>query len=211
VKSHSAPFQGRIFLFVSVGLYRHHRHQGRLSGGVKAAWAVCNKMWSSCTSRRRASSSWAWAWTWACRAVTRASVLPSWLLTGWSFGWSSTSQRKPWGVGSWWAVSSPLPMRRLIVSVDTPRRRAASPTDTFSTISLPPGMGNSIGLCLGRCLCVAWAIAARSLQREGEHLSPPLPVGPPRTAETRPVRRPAPMPPTTNRGAENRYVRGCRV
>jgi len=222
--SHSAPFRERICFYAakqahvgqvtpcrSVSAYFHHRHQGRLSGAPSAAWAVCSKMWSSWTSRRRASSSSAWAWTWACRMVTRASVLPSWLLRGWSLGSKSISHRKPWGVGSRCASSFPLPMRRLIVSVETPKRRAASPTDTFSTIFLLFGMGNSIGVCLGNRLGAAWAIAARSLPREGEHRSFPPSTGPPSQRRTRPAGGPALMPPTTNRGAENRYVRGCRV
>jgi len=144
-------------------VYYHHRHQGRLSGAVSAAWAVCSRTWSSWTSRRRASSSSAWAWTWACSVVTRTSRWLSWPFKGWSFGCSSISQRYPWGVGSWWAVNSPLPMRRRIVSVDTPKRRAASPTDTFSTTFLPLGMGNSIGFCLGNRLGAAWASSGRFL------------------------------------------------
>jgi len=137
-------------------VYLHHCHHGRLFGGVNAAWAVWSRTCNSETSRRLASSSSAWAWTWACSVVTRTSRLASWPFRGWSFGCSSTSQRYPWGVGSRWAVSSPLPMRRLIVSVDTPKRRAASPTDTFSTTFLPAGMGNSIGVCLGNRLGAAW-------------------------------------------------------
>jgi len=135
--------------------YFHHLHQRRLLGAVSTAWAVCSKTCSSWTSRRRASSSSPWAWTWVWSAITKASRLLSWPFAG--LGTSSTSQRYPWGVGFWWAVSSPLPMRRRIVSVDTPKRRAASPTDTFSTISLLFRMGNSIGLCIGICLVGAQA------------------------------------------------------
>jgi len=205
--SHSAPFQGRIFFNAlqlthggrltpcrSASDYFHHRHQGRLSGAVSADWAVCSRTWSSCTSRRRASSSSAWAWTWAWRVVTRTSRLLSWLFKGWLSSSSSTSHRNPWGVGSWWAVNSPLPMRRRIVSVETPKRRAASPIDTFSTTFLPSGMGNSICVCGGGCLGVAWAGCGRfwlglstcsaALPKGGrasELFLPP--VGPPRTAE----------------------------
>jgi len=207
--SHSAPFQGRIYFYASqlahggqarpfrvASNYLHNFHQGRLSGAVSAAWAVCSSTWSSWTSRwnswtslRRASSSSAWAWTWAWRMVTKAAVLPSWSLTGWLSGWSSTSQRYPWGVGSLWASSSPLPMRRRIVSVETPKRRAASPIDILSTIFLLFGLGNSIGVYLSNRLGAAWVIARRfcpgtmpqavDLQgTESLELSLP-PVGPP--------------------------------
>jgi len=138
-------------------VYFHHRHQELLLGAASAVWAVCNRTWSSCTSRLLASSSSPWAWTWVWSVVTRTCRLLSWLFNGWSFGSSSTSQRYPWGVGFWWAVSSPLPMRRRIVSVDTPKRLAASPTDTFSTAFLSLGMGNSIGVCPGVCVGAAQA------------------------------------------------------
>jgi len=174
--SNSAPFMGRIHFFASqlthsghlapcrsVSDHFHQRHHGRLSGAVSAFWAVCSRTWSCWTSTRRASSSWAWAWIWACSVVTKASVLPSWLLSGWSLGSNSISHRYPWGVGSRWASSSPLLMRRRIVSVDTPKRRAASPIDTFSTTFLPLGMGNSIGGCLGNRLGAAWASSGRIL------------------------------------------------
>jgi len=135
--------------------YFHHFHQVRLSGAVKAACAVCSNTWSSWTSLRRESSSSDWAWTCSWSIFTRASTSLLWALSGWSFSCSSTSHRKPWGVGCRLAVSSPLLMRRRIVSVDTPRRRAASPTDIFSTILLLVGMGNSIGFCPGGCLGTA--------------------------------------------------------
>jgi len=133
-------------------VYHHLRHQGWLFGAVNAVWAVWSRTCSSWTSRRRASSSSAWAWTWACRVTTRLSSplllwcpFISWLpLSG-----NSTCQRNPWAVGSWWAVSVPLPMRRLIVSAETPRRVAASPMDTVSTFFLRLEVGTSIGVCLG--------------------------------------------------------------
>jgi len=137
--------------------YFHHLHQERLSGAVNAACAVCSSTWSSWTSRRRASSSSDWAWTCVWSMFTKASTSLLWPLGGWALGCSSTSQRKPWGVGSRCAVSSPLLMRRRIVSVDTPRRTAASPTDTFSTILLLVGMGNSICFCPCGCLGTAQA------------------------------------------------------
>jgi len=52
-------------------------------------------------------------------------------------------------------------MRRRIVSVDTPKRLAASPIDTFSTTVLLFGMGNSIGFCLGNRLGAARASSGR--------------------------------------------------
>jgi len=265
--SHSAPLQGRISFYAlqlhggqakpwrSVSDYFHHRHQERLSGAVSAVWALCSSTWSSWTSLRRASNSSPWAWTWACRVVTSTSRLLSWLFKCWSSGPNSTSHRYPWGVGSLWASSSPLPMRRRTVSVDTPKRRAASAMDTFSTAFPPLGMGKSIGVCLGSRLGAAWAnsgwfwpgprfhrgaidhlLAAAPLyrvlsaldpqgsggilqfrpisreitrsaslpliSREGEHPSFPPPVGPPRTAETRPAGGPAQTPSPTNRGSK---------
>jgi len=141
-------------------VYLHTRHQGRLPGAVSAAWALCRRTCSSWTSLRRASSSSAWAWTWACRVVTRASRALLGAFGDRSFSSSSTSQRNPCGVGSLWAVSSSLLMRRLIVSVDTPKRRAASATDTLSTVSPLPLHNptcDSIGVCPSGCLGVAWA------------------------------------------------------
>jgi len=160
--------------------YPHHRHHGRLSGAVNAVWAVCSSTWSSWTSRRRASSSSAWAWTWAClssasrlrasssivwpwtwdcSAVTSASRLLSCPFNGWSLRSISTSHRYPWGVASWWATSSPLPMRLRTVSELTPRRRAASLIDTFATVCLLSVCCISLGHRFGSCLRVAWADA----------------------------------------------------
>jgi len=184
--SHSAPFQGRI-LFCAPQLahvsdlapcwsvsdyYFHHRHHGRLSGAVNAVWAVCKRTCSSWTSRLRASSSSAWLLTWVWSAVTKTSRLLSWPFGGWSFNCNSTSHRYPWGVGSLWASSSPLPMRLRIVSVDTPKRRAASPIDTFSTVFLLLEMGNSIGVYLGNRLGAAWASSGRFWQAVAVTASP---------------------------------------
>jgi len=199
VMSRSAPLEGWSYFIVNHNAlqepvtapresdpdYFHQRHQARLSGAVSAVCAVCSKTCSSWTSRRRASSSLPWACTWVWSAVTKASRLLSWPFNGWSFSSKSTFHRNPCGVGSWWAVSSPLPMRRRIVSVDTPKRRAASPIDTFSTTFLLFGLGNSIGCRLGACLGVAWAVPGIFMVKrtpatgDGEHLNPLEPVGRP--------------------------------
>ena len=137
-------------------VYLHTRHQGRLSGAVSAVWALCRRTCSSWTSLRRASSSSAWACTWAWRVVTRASRLLSGPFRGWSFSSSSTSQRYG-GVSSLWATSSPALMRLRMVSVDTPRRCAASPIDTFSSVPPHNPNCNIIGICQGNRLGAAWA------------------------------------------------------
>jgi hypothetical protein len=122
-------------------------------GGGKDFWDCWRRTWSSAICWFLASSSACWAWTWACRLVTssrRAEDSPSFgpLLTVGGAGeapasdWSSmsgnsTSQTNPCGVGDCLAGSSPLCIRRLIVSTDTPSRTAASWTDTLAKAHFP--------------------------------------------------------------------------
>jgi len=132
-------------------VYLHTLHQGRLPGAVSAAWALCRRTWSCWISWRRAASS---VW----RVATRSVRALSWPFGGWSFS-SSTSQRYG-AVGSLWAVSSPLLMRLRTVSLLTPRRCAASPIDTFSTV--PPHNPNCN--ILGVCPCNRLVLPGRSAE-----------------------------------------------
>jgi len=128
-------------------VYLHTRHQGRCPA-FKAVWA--SRVWSCWISWRRAASS---VW----RVATRSVRALSWPFGGWSFSSSSICQRYG-GVGSWWAVSSPLRMRRLTVSGDIPKRVAAAPTDTLSTVPPHNPNYNIIGICQGNRLGAAWAV-----------------------------------------------------
>lgn len=133
-------------------------HQGRFLGPSSALAA--SSWWSSEISRVRASSWWSFSVS-CCRRISTSTLSSWWFSCGsWSSS-SSTIHTWPCGLGACLADSSPLRMRRLIVSAETLRRVAASVIVISMVTSLPCCLS---GTCVAAmrvpgCLRVALMVA----------------------------------------------------
>jgi len=133
---------------------RQNAHQGWFPRPGRALAA--RSWWSSEISLVRASSCRSFSAS-CCRSISTSSLLLLWWLSCGSWSSSSTIHTWPCGLTACLADSSPLRMRRLIVSAETPRHVAASVIFISMANSLRGCMGGHMrGIYAGSRVFVGW-------------------------------------------------------